>query len=98
MREKHRIFKCDTCSFTSSSDVGLKIHKTKIHMQVIFKCDRCETKSHEEESLECEERVECGQCDLIFKNRNDIREHIYSTTCYYRYSACKQGLPQFMKT
>ena len=34
MREKHRIFKCDTCDFTSSSEVGLKVHITKVHARL----------------------------------------------------------------
>ena len=85
MREKHRIFKCDTCNFTSSSDVGLKIHKTKSHIKI-------DLEDTNEERL-----IECGQCDLIFKNRNDLCLHIHNTECFWKYCASKQGLPQFMK-
>ena len=75
MREKHRIFKCDTCDFTSSSEVGLKIHKTKSHIKIDLEDN--------------EERLECGQCDLTFKTRIDLRYHIglglfkAPFTCYY---------------
>ena len=70
MREKHRIFKCDTCDFTSSSEVGLKIHKTKIHMQVIYKCDRCDfsccsewgLKVHVAKIHTCRYLYQCNKC------------------------------------
>ena len=37
MREKHRIFKCKYCEFTSSSDVGIQKHKDSHG----FYCDHC---------------------------------------------------------
>ena len=44
MREKHRIFNCKFCEFTSSSDVGLKIHteSRRFHRESHgFYCDYC---------------------------------------------------------
>jgi hypothetical protein len=30
-REKHRIFECDSCDFSCSSNISLKVHKAKTH-------------------------------------------------------------------
>ena len=38
MQEKHRIYRCELCNCTSSSEKGLKIHNTKSHTQY-DKCD-----------------------------------------------------------
>ena len=46
MREKHRIYKFDAYNFTSSSEKGLSLHKTKSHTQIHkdhseYKCEKC---------------------------------------------------------
>ena len=46
MKGKHRIFDCDICNFTSSSDVVLKIHMPKAHYA--YKCCYCESNLKDE--------------------------------------------------
>ena len=87
MREKHRIFKCDQCNFTSSSEVGLKIHKTKSHP--LIDLPEIET---EKEALPIQ--IKCDQCDLYFKDESGLKTHFGYVHCdFYDFvSKSKQGL------
>ena len=86
MREKHRIFKCDQCNFTSSSEVGLKIHKTKSHS--LIDLPEIET---EKEALPIQ--IKCDQCDLYFKDESDLTTHFGDMHCEFCVfiSKSKQG-------
>ena len=55
MKEKYRIYMCEHCEFTSSSDTGLKIHKNKSHSQL-----------HHPNVSESGDTV-CDLCDHNFK-------------------------------
>ena len=49
---KPTLFRCDVCNFESQFASGLKIHKTRIHIQKeIIKCGQCDYKSVEEKDL-----------------------------------------------
>ena len=49
---KPTLFRCDICNFESQFASGLKIHKTRIHIQKeIIKCGQCDYKSVEEKDL-----------------------------------------------
>ena len=42
MQEKHRIYACEFCKFSSSSEKGLNIHNTKSHPQYEYTCTLCD--------------------------------------------------------
>ena len=67
MREKHIIYKCDQCNFSSSSDFGLKIHHSKIHPII----DLPET---DKDTLQTS--FNCDFCALIFDDENKLKTHI----------------------
>ena len=64
MQEKHRIYKCELCNFTSSCDIGLKIHSTQIHSQL-----------HHPIVQQSRETV-CDLCNQDFKFKKKIWVHM----------------------
>ena len=85
MREKHRIFKCDICDITSLSDVGLKVHTTKVNA----KLDPVETKQEKtdvpvKKSINSDvkrvaEKVRfmCPSCRKYFSIEHRLFNHVY---------------------
>ena len=63
MKEKHRIYSCGMCEFTSSSDKGLKIHKTKSLSLLHHPIDESSEKG-------------CDLCYYNSKSKSDMQDHM----------------------
>ena len=63
MKEKHRIYSCGMCEFTSSSDKGLKIHKTKSLSLLHHPIDESSEKG-------------CDLCHYNSKSKSDMQDHM----------------------
>ena len=85
MREKHRIFKCDTCDFTSSSEVGLKVHITKVHARLYpietnqQKPDIPVEKSSNSINQRVAEKIRymCPSCQKFCSTEHRLFNHVY---------------------
>ena len=77
MRGKNIILNCDQYNFTSSSDVGLKIHQTKIHHSINLP---------DTYQIAFLSSSECEYCDLDFSDKNKLKNHMMEVhDCIKRY-------------
>ena len=94
MKEKHIIYMFEYCEFTSSSDKGLKIHKTKSHSQlthpIVSKsgdtvCDLCghnfNSKSDMQDHMKESHFIELNNRNVQYKNMDTNVQYIECTIC-----------------
>ena len=81
-RGKLNYKKCDTCMYRTKTEVGLMIHKHKIH-NVEFRCEKCERIAQNLTNLRNhimtkhdKVRFQCDTCRISYTSKSHLKNHM----------------------